>query len=293
MSEENLEAGVEALVTEAVEAPVEAASVDTVSDEAPVASDPSLSDDTVPSNDALASFPSHEEFGWADWDGTQDKLPEQMRGWGERFGEYYSSRHQNALDAEKQRMKQQHNLYEALISGKEDPRVAEYMQKETAWSAEKAQLTARMQAAVDEKNIFEQGVQKSIQQEAERYAQAFKASNPDIFGDPATEELFADLLEEGWGPESAAEASRLPQTALKVAKEAKADGVPDSYALKLARGTRMRTPQPRPGAKITSGATTPSRSPEQVETTDTGAMSLADWRSHVARNALNKSKRRA
>ena len=293
MSDEDLEAGVESPVIEAVEAPVDSAPVDAVSDEAPAASDPSLSDDTAPDDDAPVSFPSHDDFGWDDWDGAADKLPESVRGWADRVTSYHSTRHQSELQAQQQRLKQQHNLYETLISGREDPRVAELTAKHTEWETKHADLTAKYSALEDEKRIYEQGVQQSIELEAERYAKAFQESNTDIFNDDDLSNLFADLLEEGWDLDTAAEASRLPQSALKVARGAKVDGVPDSYALKLARGTKMRTPQPRPGAKITSGATTPSRSAERVETTDTGAMSLKDWRNHVARNAMKKTNRRA
>tara|TARA_R100000388_G_scaffold94380_2_gene81407 strand:+ start:194 stop:1075 length:882 start_codon:yes stop_codon:yes gene_type:complete len=293
MNEEDFEAGAEAPVSEAVDAPVDAAPVDAASDEAPATSEPSLSADTDSEEPAPVSFPSADDFGWDSWDGEFDKLPEQLRGWGDKFHGYYGSRHQAALDQQRQQMEQQHSLYEALISGKEDPRVEQYAGQLKDWEQKHSVLEAKFAALESDNKLFVESVNKSIEAEAERFAQAFQESNTDLFNDEALANTFADLLEEGWDLETAAEASRLPQNVLEVAKQAKADGVPDSYALKLARGTKMRTPQPRPGAKLTSGATTPSRSPEQVETTNTGAMSLADWRKHVARNALNSSKRRA
>tara|TARA_Y100001973_G_C5185268_1_gene327428 strand:+ start:744 stop:1631 length:888 start_codon:yes stop_codon:yes gene_type:complete len=291
--EESLEAGADAPAPEAVDASVEAAPVDTASDEASAPSEPSLSDDTGPDEAAPVSFPSADDFEWDSWDGGHETLPEQMRSWGERFSSHYGTRHQAAMEAQKRQIEDQHNLYEALIAGREDPRVAQYADQIKEWEEKHQSLETRYQSLESESQRFVESVNQSIEAEADRYAKAFQESNADVFNNDELSTKFADLLEEGWDLETAAEASRLPESALKIAKEAKADGVPDSYALKLARGTKMRTPQPRPGAKITSGATTPSRSPEQVETTDTGAMSLKDWRSHVARNALNKTKRRA
>jgi len=292
MSEENLEAGADAPVTEAVDASVDVATVDVAPDESPAISDLSLSDDVEPSDSAPASFPSSDDFGWDDWDGGHEALPEEVRSWGQRVTDYHSTRHQAELTRQKQELQDHHNLYEALISGREDPRVEQFSGQLKDWEQKHSVLEAKYQTLEGDSKRFMDSINKSIEQEAERYATAFQDSNPDIFNDGALSETFADLLEEGWGVETAAEAARLPESGLNAAKKAKADGVPDSYALKLARGTKMRTPQPRPGAKITSGATTPSRSPEQVETTDTGAMSLKDWRSHVARNALNKNKTR-
>tara|TARA_R100000655_G_scaffold18934_1_gene39755 strand:- start:127 stop:1008 length:882 start_codon:yes stop_codon:yes gene_type:complete len=293
MSEEDFEAGAVAPVSEAVDASVDAAPVDAASEEAPAALESSLSADTDQEDPAPVSFPSADDFGWDDWDGAHDALPEEVRGWGQRVHDYHSTRHKAELARQKQELDDHHNLYEALISGREDPRVAQFQGQLKDWEHKHSLLEAKYQTLHDDNSRFMESINKSIEEEAERYAAAFQESNPDIFNNEALSDKFADLLEEGWGLESAAEASRLPEAALKVAQDAKADGVPDSYALKLARGTKMKTPQPRPGARITSGATTPSRSPEQVETTDTGAMSLKDWRKHVARNALNKSKRRA
>jgi hypothetical protein len=293
MSEEQtLEAGAEAPVSEAVDAAVDSAPVDAAVEEAPAASEPSLSAETDIEEPAPVSFPSSDDFGWDDWDGEHESLPEEVRSWGQRVHDYHSSRHQAELARQKQELADHHNLYEALIAGREDPRVEQYQGQVKDWEHKHAILEAKYQTLEDDNKRFMESINKSIEEEAERYAQSFQESNPDIFNSDALSDKFADLLEEGWGLEHAAEASRLPDSVLKIAKDAKADGVPDSYALKLARGTKMRTPQPRPGARITSGATTPSRSPEQVETTDTGAMSLKDWRKHVARNALNKNKTR-
>ena len=275
-----------------VEEPAESAPVESAPAAEPAAVEAAPDTSASPSTPTTESRPSADDFGWDDWDGEHESLPEEVRSWGQRVHDYHSSRHQAELARQKQELADHHNLYEALIAGREDPRVEQYQGQVKDWEHKHAILEAKYQTLEDDNKRFMDSINKSIEEEAERYAQSFQESNPDIFNSDALSDKFADLLEEGWGLEHAAEASRLPDSVLKIAKDAKANGVPDSYALKLARGTKMRTPQPRPGARITSGATTPSRSPEQVETTDTGAMSLKDWRKHVARNALNKNKTR-
>lgn len=291
--EESLEAGAEAPVSEAVETPVEAAPVDTVSDEAPAAPESSLSADTEPADEAPVSFPSVDDFKWDDWDGKNDSLPEPVHGWADGFKAHYT-KWADARVAEVEESNQYtKSLYEALSSGQEDPRVAEYRTSAEEWESKHTDLAAQHEALGSEYRTVLDNINKLVESEAQSYADEFREKHSEIFSDDALSETFANLLEEGWDLETAAEASRLPTSVLSVAREAKKDGVPDSYALRFARETRMKTPSPRPGAKITAGATTPTRPPEQSSMPNTGAMSLSDWRSQVARNALNKTKRRA
>ena len=291
--EESLEAGVDSAAPEAVDVPVEAAPVEAVSDEAPVASDPSLSADTDPVDEAPVSFPSADEFAWDDWDGEDNSLPEQMHSWADKFRTHYTALSDKRIADRDETDQYTRSLYEALSSGSEDPRVAEYSAASKEWETKYTDLSTQHESLNTEYRTVLENINKLVEQEAETFAEQFRASNEDIFSNDKLKQTFADLLEEGWDLETAVEASRLPKSVLEVARKAKVDGVPDSYALRFARETRMVTPKPRPGAKITAGATTPSRSPEQSSTPNTNAMSLKDWRSHVARNALNKNKRRA
>ena len=295
MIEDDFEAGAIAPAAEAVDAPVDtdAAPVDTELGQEPAASEASLSDDTAPDDTAPASFPSVDDFGWDDWDGARDALPEELRPWTEKFEAFYNTRAETKYERLRNEAEESNKIYEALLAGQEDPRLAQFQEQITQLTSSNEEAKAYAESVLQQHEAYVKNVEAAIEQEADAYARDFADSNPDLFNDESLATTFADLLEESWGLEAAAEAARLPAAALEVAKKAKADGVPDSYALKLARGTKMRSPQPRPGAQITSGATTPSRSPEQVETVNTGAMSLKDWRSHVARNALNKTKRRA
>jgi len=291
--EESLEAGVDSPAPEAVDVSVEAAPVDVVSDEAPVALDPSLSDDTAPDDVAPVSFPSVDEFKWDDWDGTNDALPEPVHGWADGFKSHYTRLADERAAKIEQSNQYTKSLYEAINSGQEDPRVSEFRTSSQVWEGKYTDLNAQHESLTTEYRTVLDNINKMVQQEAQTYAEQFREKNAEIFNDESLKQTFADLLEEGWDIETAAEASRLPPSVLSVAKEAKKDGVPDSYALRFARETRMKTPEPRPGAQITAGATTPTRPPEQSSVQETGAMSLKDWRSHVARNALNKTKRRA
>jgi len=142
---------------------------------------------------------------------------------------------------------------------------------------------------------YQKVVQQAIDQEAEEYAVAFRDANPKLF-EKGTElnKNFVGLMQEGWTVESASVASRLPERALSVAREARANGVPETYALRLAEGAKSKPTEPRPGAQITAGATIPAKSPAQASLEpDTKAMSLRDFRTLAARRALKPKTRSA
>jgi hypothetical protein len=284
MSEE-IEAGV-APAPEAVEAaPAEAApsaEVAPSSDDAPVAEDSSRSEAPESGEGAPASLPSAEAFGWDDWDGDHEAFHKELRPWSEKI----NSHHAKKLDAQTTKHTRQvarlEDLYKTLLGGEEDPRIGEFEGKVTEWET-------KYNGLQDEFDKYQNSIKESIQQESQAYASWFKEQNTDIFENEKLSEVFVELLESGWDLETAAEAARLPQTTREVAMKAKADGVPDSYALRLAAGTKKVVPAPRPGAKLIAGATTPARSAEQKTVEPDGsAMSFKDYRAQIARNAIKK-----
>lgn len=269
--------------TEAEVAPTEALSEG-------ASEDSSLSSDAGESQPS--AFPSADDFGWDDWDGDSEALPEEVRGWADRF----TLRADERVAAATQDSATLKELYEALLEGKEDPRVEQYSQQlkelgeshETAlteWKNKYGELETTHQT-------YQRNVEAAITREADQYAKWFRTQNEDIFADEQLSASFVALLEEGWEMESAAVAARLPASALQTARQAKADGVPDEYALRLTGGAESPT-APRPGATITSGAQVPARSseqavlPEKVEPT-----SFQDLRTQAARRAINNKRGR-
>ena len=287
MSEEALEAGAPETVETVDAAPVEAAPAA----DAPVEVESSLTaePDPQPEAEAPVSFPSADEFGWDTWDGKHESFPDQLQPWGERIGSFYSKKMEdlnNDLDRNKE-------IYEALMGGKEDPRLAKYQTEVSEWETKYNTREQEFNALQTEYTDYQKIVNQAIEDEANEYANAFRDANPQLFENGELKERFTALLEDGWSVESAAVASRLPKSALAVAREAKSNGVPETYALRLAEGAKSRPAKPRPGAQITAGATTPARPPEQAPLApDTGAMSLRDFRTLAARRALTPKKTR-
>jgi hypothetical protein len=244
------------------------------------------------SAESTPAFPSADDFGWDSWDGQGEALPESIRPWGDKFNSYYTTRSDQRVESELNAANRTKDLYDALLGGSEDPRVKEYGEKIGEWETKYSTLDDEMTGLRTEYDGYKKAIDEAVEEEAKQYASAFKDKNPDLFKNKDLANRFADLLEEGWDLESGAVASRLPAEALQVARQAKADGVPDAYALRLAQSTKSaRAPVPRPGAKITSGATTPARSPEQESLDQRSAMSFQDLRNHVARRALKTNRR--
>jgi len=291
---EELEAG--AAPAESIEAaPVEAATADVAPAEAAEPSpvevaesvDPSLPAEEDAVEAAPVSYPSPEDFGWDEWEGDTDGLPEELRPWGQKFGDYYNQRMLTA----QQQMAKTKEVYDAILNGNSDPRLKHLESSVGEWENKYTGLTGQYEYLQRQFTQYQSEVTQALEAEADAYAEEFAESNPDLFNNEELSTVFADLLEDNWILEHAAVAARLPKHLREIAKQAKVDGVPDSYALKLAQGAKSRPAKPRPGAALTAGATTPARSSEQVSLPDNKPMSLQEFRKQVARNALSNKRR--
>ena len=225
--------------------------------------------------------PELPEFDFSAWEGGVDDLPERYHGVHGRMEELFGSKF-GALEGD---MDQLRRLNDALMVGEEDPRVSDFRSKY------EAEISAR-EGVQREYEQYRAEVDASLDRDAASYAQNFKQKHSEIFEDPEKREALAILIENQWDPEVGVKLLSLDRDTMKVALEAKRDGVPDSYALRLAENAsrpRLKS-DPRPAAKITSGATTRS-SPDQQMMDINETSSLDDKRMIVARRALKNARR--
>ena len=225
--------------------------------------------------------PELPEFDFNAWEGGADDLPEMYHGVHGRMEELFGNKFGD-LEGD---MDQLRRLNDALMVGEEDPRVSDFQSKY------EAEISAR-EGVQKEYEQYRAEVDASLDRDASSYAQNFKQKHSEIFEDPEKREALAILIENQWDPEVGVKLLSLDRETMKVALEAKRDGVPDSYALRLAENASRPRPKsdPRPAAKITSGATTRS-SPDQQMMDINETSSLDDKRMIVARRALKNARR--
>ena len=238
-----------------------------------------------------SSFPSADDFGWDAWDGQSLSLPEQIRGWNDRFSNHYKDHYSKHFEAEKNEADRLRSIYESLSAGLEDPRNSELNQQVTDWETKYGTLEQEKSALADEFNSYKQALDDALQQEAEEYSAWYQKHHAKIFEDPQLTERFTNLLESGWDVDYAPQALELSDEALTIASKALADGVPMRYALELARGSTAQPVRsaPRPGARITSGATGSPVAPNQApKDALREAKSLDDMRLVAAQRAFKQ-----
>jgi len=219
------------------------------------------------------------EFDFEGWGGELDTLPDIYRPMGTKLSEHWSAKiKEHATDFEDLR-----KLNEALLLGQEDPRLSQQQTQLT-------ELQAKYKAQSEEYSQFKTSIEKLYEDEAQRYVRDFREKHSDVFEDEAKSAQLQELIEGDWEPDIAIKLLTLGEEGVKLAQAAKADGVPDSYAVRLAEATLAKTQvkakvEPRAGARITSGATA-STTPNQVDRGLGDARSLDDIRTIAARRAL-------
>jgi hypothetical protein len=234
---------------------------------------------------------THETFGWDGWDGNADSLPENIRGWGTRLSGHYKNHYEGEFDKYRAETDRMRTIYEALVSGAEDPRHDELTGQLGALQAKFDELQTSSTTTQTEFEEYRQAVEKALDDEADRYAQWFETQHPHIFADKELATRFSQLLENGWELEHAPAALELSDTALAAAQKALNDGVPPSYALRIAQNSspQSKRQSPRPGAKLVSGATGSSVAPNQVPRDALNeAQTLDDVRLIAAQRAMKR-----
>lgn len=291
-TEENLEAGGAPEVAEVAEAPIAEPAAEA---EAEI-SDSSQSVAPEPEVAAPVSFPSADDFGWDEWDGNDDGLPEPLRPWSDRFRGYHGTASDQRVKEATERAKKSDELFQAILGGNEDPRIKEFESKAGEWETKFNDLTTEFSGVREQYDSYQKMINEAIDAEAKQYAEWFQSQNEDVFTDETRASIFAGLLDEGWELETAAVAARMSPEQIQTARKAKKDNVPDSYAIRLAAGAKSAPSGPRPGAKLIAGATTPVRSAEQTAAEPPRPANLQELRSSIAAKALkqhsNSSRRR-
>ena len=224
-------------------------------------------------------------FAWDDWDGSVDALPEEHRELGGRFHSHYDSR-LSEKSAEYDGLRE---LYDAMMAGQEDPRVARLTE-------ENQSFMERYDGLQEQFNNYKEQVEAAQAAEAQDWADRFEKKHADLLGQGNNREKMVEFLDAGWDADAAIQLLTMDEEFLQMAEEAKGNGVPDSYAIRLAEASagkrqveKEAKATPRPGARITAGATgakNPQQAIREIRDTD----KLEDRRMIAARAALKAVK---
>jgi len=232
-----------------------------------------------------------ETFGWDDWDGQNESLPEQARGWHERF----DARSQKELQKAQDESRRHRMLYDSLFSGDEDPRIAESTEALTTLQREVAAERAATQETI---NAYEQ----HMELEGERYSswlfQNYESELDAIQADPSSMAALEVLIEGGIDTHNALDMYRLGPGAMKGAAELAKQGVQEAVILRLMKAEHRTTAAPQappvrrssPASQVVTGAR-PSQAPSPPPPRRISNMSAYDARIEVARRAIAKSRR--
>jgi hypothetical protein len=234
---------------------------------------------------------SPDAFDWDSWDGSDEALPEPHRPVVKRVTDWHKSRAQ-AETAEQKRLKE---LYEAILSGDEDPRISEYdtkyktaEQKLAQYEQELREHKAEM-AAVEE-YILKAESERQAKEDAKHLeqAEAFRAANQWVF-DEQYQQTGSDLLDEGWHYSKLPELLKMPASILKVAREAFTKVKDPDIAIRLAKA---ETKSERTGTEdFVQGAVDGTRKATVTEKPNLQALKGRDRFAAAARQNISRHNR--
>jgi len=230
-------------------------------------------------------------FDWDEWDGSHDSWPEQLRPWGERMS--------GRLGEERTRLDSLRDMYQNMIDGEGgyDPTLPnKFEEASTRVEKLEAELAEAMEVAKSHETEFTKykgTVEKAFEREAEEYARRFQDAHSDVFDDADKVGQFEELLDGGWSPEDAVEAVQMPPNSFDTVIQAVKSGAPFAIAKRLAEAEADQSVhQPRPAAKLTSGAARKA-SPHQTTTIEQRRpKSFDDIRNYAVERAFAVNKRR-
>lgn len=256
------------------EAPAAAAPV---AEAAPAEASPEPSE-AAPAEAPVAAEPA---FDYADWKGEIENLPEDHRTAASGVSEYYK----RLIEDQSQETIRMQELYEALMSGEEDPRVAKL-------TTERDELKTKVDSHQTDFDAYKQQVDEYQTNQANEFARQFIQRHKSVLSSEENRKSFRDLIGKGWNEEMAIKLIGMPAASVKVATDAKSEGVPDSYAIKMAElqaGTRA-LPAARDGARITSGATTSTSRPSTATNSVSDARTLNEARKIAVAKAIRSAR---
>lgn len=214
------------------------------------------------------AFPSADEWGWDEWDGTADNLPEEIRGWYGKFDERFTTQRtewdtqREELEAaqlkaaqEAQRWK---DIYQTVAVGEDDPRIAESLEQATQAQAALAQLQEEYNNyQADNDAYFKQQQDVYLDWVKDNYGTQMEALNED---ETAMAAVLTMYEETDISLHKAIEIWEHGPDAITAAMDMAAKNVPEEYIFKYIKSQFVdekpaSRPKPPKSASVVAGAT--------------------------------------
>lgn len=259
----------------------------------------------APSTEEAPPTDTPPEFDFDAWDGEDyEVLPDPHKKVATKVHERWEKKHKDAedqaLELREQLREAQENrsLYDALLAGDPDPRIA---QAEARATAAERQILEQIAAFENEKKQWGEektGWESWQKEQAKKYAESFRQRHPEFESNEELRKEIVRLMKAGWDDEVAADLLiKHPKEVWAEAERLRSEGVPDQHAVKFALATyekqKAEAPQPRPGAQITAGATGSGHSaPARTDSLST-ARSFAQKRQIAISNSMARARRKA
>ena len=195
-------------------------------------------------------------FGWDDWDGSEDSLPEDIRPWASRFNSFYMK------DAEiaKQEAEKIRKVWEGLLEGHEDPRLNDLRKQLDTTGATAREHEQRYTKLQSEFDAYRAEIEKWSTEHGNSVAAKFQEANPWIFDNGPIQKIGAELLDENFEMDELPVLLRMPEEMLaharKLHKELAASGAKNAgnLAIRLTRA-EYQPPALSPSAQSAAGST--------------------------------------
>ena len=258
------------------------------------ASSVASADAGAPETSADASTNGSDSFDFSGWDGTEEALPEVHRSIYTNINERLNT----GVNDLRAGLRRDREIYQALLDGED---VAGEQAKELKTTrATLEELQTNSSSWAEERTGFESQISElngklNQLQEAEHaavdeWARGFQQQYEQLLSDEAVKTNFVAMLEAGVDPEVGIELVQVPDAVSDKALQYMSDGVPGSYALRLAKNEVQEAEivEPRPAAELTAGATAATVPNSSEKSLTSNTFSIRDARRLAATRAYKK-----
>ena len=248
----------------------------------------------APETSADASTNGSDSFDFSGWDGAEESLPETYRPIYTNINERLNT----GVNELRAGLRRDREIYQALLDGEDVAgKQAEELKtlraeleglqtNSSSWAEEKTGFESQISELSGKLNQLQEAEQAAV----DEWARGFQQQYEQLLSDEKVKSDFVAMLEAGVDPEVGIELVQVPEGVSSKALQYMSDGVPGSYALRLAKNEVQEAEivEPRPAAQLTAGATAATVPNSSEKSLTSNTFSIRDVRRLAAARAYKK-----